>query len=144
MINGASLLYPHTRVDLAERLSLLLCLKGEKISLFRCTWVLLMTHSALEEQAAKDLTQALVKPTSWCRGVRVVHEARPEEGGLEGTANAAIELHRLHFPAVPEHKRPARILVLGGFRERELLKAMHSPWSDASRQTHREKSLRRF
>ena len=35
---------------------------------------------------------------------------------------AAIELHRLHFPHLPEPQRAAHILVLGGTRERQLLR----------------------
>lgn len=79
----------------------------------RGPWVLVFTSTSQQGELGRQLSHALA---SRCQGVLVV-----AEGSQENSARAALALHHLHFPGVLEIERPARILVLGGVRERELL-----------------------
>lgn len=118
VVSATDLMNVQARAELLQRLSLLAHVAKTAEDSRRSTWLLLMTHTRQEGMLAFTLTGALTTANSWCSGVRVVKEHRPEE-----TAHAAIDLHRLHYPTVPDVERAAHILVIGSAREREIFRA---------------------
>lgn len=115
VISAADLIDTQSRTDLLQRIHTLMQRAEQGGAPLRGTWLLLMTHTHQERMIASTLTGALAASAPWCRGVRVVEERTPEE-----TAKAAIELHRLHYPTIPDRERLARILVVGSTKERAL------------------------
>jgi hypothetical protein len=113
VVRGSSLRYGRTRSGVIARIDQLASRTARSRGCDRGPWVLVFTNSNLEAELGRQLGRALV---TRCQGTVVV-----TEGGQENSARAALALHRLHFPGVPERERAARILVLGSTRERELL-----------------------
>jgi len=68
-------------------------------------WVLLTIHNPREYIYAQQLADKIRR---LCLAVITVKEQYPNE-----TAAAALALHRLHFPQIPEQERKSHILLLG-------------------------------
>jgi hypothetical protein len=69
-------------------------------------WFLMTIHNPLEHAPAQQLAEQL---RCHCHAVILVRERYPND-----TVAAALALHRLHFPHIPEQERKGRILFLTG------------------------------
>lgn len=119
VVSATDLMATQARTERLQKMAQLAQLAKTEETSRRSTWLLLLIHSRQEGMLASTLTGVLTRANSWCRGVRTVKERTAEE-----TARAAIDLHRLHFPEVPDTERASRILVLGSTRERDLLQVV--------------------
>lgn len=117
VINAKELCHPQTRQAHFQRIAAL----GQRYAEGNA-WMLVMTHTQQEKAVAATFTRAIHNAAPWCRGVRVV-----VEGTAQQTAQAALQLHRLHFPAVAEGMRLARILVFGSRQEQSLFPTPSRP-----------------
>ncbi len=115
VVSATDLIDSQTRTNLLQRIHTLMQRVEQGGTPLHSAWLLLMTHTHQERMIASTLTGALAASAPWCRGVRVVEERTAEE-----TAKAAIELHRLHYPTIPDRERLVRILVVGSTKERAL------------------------
>lgn len=126
VVNAADFLCPiDGQVELVQRISDLTLGTRRSYQGIIGVWILLMIHTSPtnddERSVASCLTTTVCNANfPWIWGVRTVEESTPEN-----TGQAALSLHRLHFPRVKDKDRPKYIHVLGSMREKNI--QVHTP-----------------